>query len=119
MGPAKPSDLVENLTYKCLTYVRLPVWLDLILFIFCEIFVNFAKLLTIFTNNLVVLGDCATKSKNMTANIQYEISVQGMLQFWCHSDTFWNIWKIKYHFAHFSIIIFFSFIGIGIAKTFG
>ena len=37
---------------------------------FCERFVNFAKLLTIFTNNLVVLGDCmATKSKNVTANI--------------------------------------------------
>ena len=32
---------------------------------------NFAKLLTIFTNNLVVLGDGATKSKNLTANIRY------------------------------------------------
>ena len=34
---------------------------------------NFAKLLTIFTNNLVVLGDWATKSKNLTAisNIRY------------------------------------------------
>ena len=52
---------------------------------------NFAKLLTIFTNNLVVLGNWATKSKNLTANIQYKISVQGMLQFGCHSDTFWNI----------------------------
>ena len=40
---------------------------------------NFAKLLTIFTNSLVVLGDWATKSKNLTANIQYKISVQGML----------------------------------------
>ena len=39
---------------------------------------NFAKLLTIFTNNLVVLGDWATKSKNLTANIQYKISVQGI-----------------------------------------
>ena len=67
---------------------------------------NFAKLLTIFTNNLVVLSDWATKSKNLPANIQYKISVQGMLQFKCHSDTFWNI------------IIYFSFIGIGIAKTF-
>ena len=28
---------------------------------FYEIFVNFAKLLTTFTNNLVVLGDLATK----------------------------------------------------------
>ena len=46
---------------------------------FCERFVNFSKLLTIFTNNLVVLGDWATKSKNLTANIQYKISVQGML----------------------------------------
>lgn len=60
-------------------------------YFFCERFVNFAKLLTIFTNNLVVLGDWATKSKNLTANIQYKISVQGMLQFGCHSDTFWNI----------------------------
>ena len=58
---------------------------------FYEIFVNFAKLLTIFTNILVVLGDLATKFKNLTANIQYKISVQGMLQFRCHSDTFWNI----------------------------
>ena len=38
-------------------------------FFFCERFVNFSKLLTIFTNNLVVLGDWA----------QYKISVQGML----------------------------------------
>ena len=58
---------------------------------FCERFVNFAKLLTIFTNNLVVLGNRATKSKNLTANTQYKISVQGMFQFGCHSDTFWNI----------------------------
>ena len=41
MGPAKPSDLL--------------------FFFFCERFVSFAKLLTIFTNNLVVLGDWATK----------------------------------------------------------
>ena len=60
-------------------------------YFFCERFVNFAKLLTIFTNNLVVLGDWATKSKDLTANIQYKISVQGMLQFECHSDTYWYI----------------------------
>ena len=52
---------------------------------------NFAKLLTIFTNYLVVMGDWATKSKDLTANTQYKISVQGMPQFGCHSDTFWNI----------------------------
>ena len=52
---------------------------------------NFAKWLTIFTNKLVLLGDWATKSKNLTANIQYKISVQGMLPFGCYSDTFWNI----------------------------
>ena len=52
---------------------------------------NVAKLLTIFTNNLVVLGDWATKSKNLTANIKCKISGQGMLQFGNHSDTFWNI----------------------------
>ena len=32
---------------------------------------NFAKLSTFFTNNLVVLGDWATKPKNLTANIRY------------------------------------------------
>ena len=68
---------------------------------------NFAKLLTIFTNNLVVLGDWATKSKNLTANIQYKISVQGMLQFGCHSDTFWNVLNIILHiflFSSFSVL---------------
>ena len=56
---------------------------------------NFAKLLTIFTNNLVVLGDWATKSKYLTVNIQYKISVQGMLQFGCHSDTFWKFERLN------------------------